>query len=390
MTPMAIDSDCDRRNSGSFATFYGWVLLLVFTILCGVDVTMLRAQGDSKLKLDTGKDVYQNACVSCHGVDGKGAARTTVAFDTRLPDFTDCSFATKEPDGDWSATIHNGGPARGFSTIMPAFRDALTDEQVDNVIGYMRGFCTNPAWPRGDLNMPRALVTEKAFPENEVVISSSFNTSRTSGIGTTLILERRVGSSGQIEAALPYLYTKETDSWMHGFGDASIGYKHMLFHNNDAGSIFSVAGELAAPTGDPSKGTGGETPLFETFAAFDQALPADMFVQFRTGLELPFHPDLAPRAWYAHTAVGQSFSAGGGLGRTWTPMVEFIADRDIESGAKTNWDILPQLQIPLSKRMHILGNVGLRVPMNNTAGRAVQFMYYLLWDFADGSLKAGW
>jgi ribosomal protein S2 len=40
--------------------------------------------------------------------------------------------------------------------------------------------------------------------------------------------------------------------------------------------------------------------------------------------------------------------------------------------------------------MHILGSVGLRLPVNNTAGRAIQLMYYLLWDFADGSLKEGW
>ena len=384
------------RIAGNAASLSAWLLLLVFVILCGIDVTILRAQtsgnATSKLKLDTGKDVYQAACLSCHGVDGKGAPRTAVGFDTRLPDFADCSFATKEPDGDWSATIHNGGPARGFSTIMPAFRDVLDEDQIDKVIGYMRGFCTSKSWPQGDLNFPRAFITEKAFPENEVVLTSSFNTSRTSGIGTTLVLERRVGSSGQIEAALPYMYTKEAaaDSWMHGFGDASIGYKHKVFHSNEAGSIMSVAGEIIAPTGDVSKGTGGETPVFETFVAFDQALPRDISFQFRTGFELPFHTDIAPKAWYAHTAIGQSFSAGGGLGRTWTPMVEFIVDRDFESGAKTNWDIVPQLQIPLSKRMHILASVGVRMPVNNTAGRATQFLYYLLWDYADGSLKAGW
>ena len=91
-----------------------------------------------------------------------------------------------------------------------------------------------------------------------------------------------------------------------------------------------------------------------------------------------------------HTAIGQSFSAGGGLGRTWSPMMEFIADRDLESGAITNWDVVPQLQIPLSKRMHILGSVGFRMPVNNTVERAKQVMFYVLWDFADGSLKAGW
>jgi len=379
------------------------LLFIACVLFSGFEAVILNAQsgqtpaagattGVEALKLDTGQDIYRASCVSCHGVDGRGASRTLVAFETRLPDFTDCSFATKEPDGDWSATIHNGGPARGFSTIMPSFRDALTDEQIDMVIGYMRGFCTSRAWPQGDLNFPRAFITEKAFPENEVVLSSSINSSRTSGVDTTLIIEKRVGPAGQIEVGLPYSYTKgdPAAAWTNGFGDASIGYKHMLFHNNDAGSIFSVAGEFIAPTGDPSKDTGGETPVFETFAAFDQALPKDVFVQFRTGVELPFHTDLAPKAWYAHTAIGQSFSAGGGLGRTWTPMVEFIADRDLESGARMNWDIVPQLQIPLSKRMHILADIGVRVPMNNTAGRPVQVMYYLLWDFADGSLKEGW
>jgi mono/diheme cytochrome c family protein len=380
-----------------------WLLLFACLLFCGFEAVLLNAQsaqapapgtvtGVENLKLDTGQDIWRAACVSCHGVDGRGAPRTQVVFETRLPDFTDCSFATKEPEGDWSATIHNGGPARGFSTIMPAFRDALTDDQIDKVIGYMRGLCTDARWPAGDLNFPRAFVTEKAFPENEVVITTSFNTQRTSGIDNTLVIEKRIGPSGQVEVALPYSYTKEDPAagWMHGFGDASIGYKHKLFHSNEKGSIFSVAGEVAAPTGDPSKGTGGETGLFETFAAFDQAFPKDTFVQFRAGFELPFHTDIAPKAWYAHTAIGQSFSAGEGLGRTWTPMVEFIADRDIEDGARTNWDILPQLQIPLSKRMHILGNIGVRVPMNNTAGRPVQVMYYLLWDFADGTLKQGW
>ena len=83
----------DRRVAGSLAPLSAWLLLLVFVILCGVDVSILRAQTSSptnssaKLKLDTGKDVYQAACVSCHGVEGKGAQRTAVGFDTRLPRF---------------------------------------------------------------------------------------------------------------------------------------------------------------------------------------------------------------------------------------------------------------------------------------------------------------
>ena len=387
---MNIAQDGRCRVHGSRPAWPAWLLLLVFVCLCSLDVTILRAQTTSTLKLDTGRDIYQNACATCHGVDGRGAPKTAVGFDRRLPDFTDCSFATKEPDGDWAATILNGGPARGFSPIMPAFRDVLDEDQVDKVIGHMRAFCTDRSWPPGNLNFPRALVTEKAFPESEVVVTSSFNMSRTSGVANMLVLEKRVGSTGQIEAVLPYAFTKEDTDWAHGFGDVALAYKQKLYHNDSTGSIFSVVGEYITPTGDVSKGTGGETPVVETFAALGQGLPRDSFVQVQAGFEFPLHPEIAPKAWYLHTAFGQSFSAGRGLGRTWTPMLEVIADRDLESGAKTNWDLVPQLQIPISKRMHILGNIGVRFPVNNTASRPVQFIYYLLWDFADGSLKEGW
>jgi len=47
----------------------------------------------------TGEEVYRAACLTCHGPDGTGSARTVVGFDTPLPDFTDCAFASAEADG---------------------------------------------------------------------------------------------------------------------------------------------------------------------------------------------------------------------------------------------------------------------------------------------------
>ena len=71
-------------------------------------------------------------------------------------------------------------------------------------------------------------------------------------------------------------------------------------------------------------------------------------------------------------------------------MAEFIADRDLVTGATTNWDIVPEIQIPISKRMHILANVGVRIPVNNTEERPKQIIFYILWDYVDGTLKQGW
>ena len=79
---------------------------------------------------------------------------------------------------------------------MPSFRDALTSEQMDKVIGYLRHFCTEPAWPRAELNLPRALVTEKAYPENETVITTTVNAHGSPGVTNEIVH----GGSAMVQA----------------------------------------------------------------------------------------------------------------------------------------------------------------------------------------------
>jgi hypothetical protein len=86
-----------------------------------------------------------------------------------FPDFNDCATNTVEPLADWMAVAHRGGPVRALDRHMPAFGDALSEDQLEQAIRHLWTFCTDPAWPRGDLNLPRAFFTEKAFPENETV-----------------------------------------------------------------------------------------------------------------------------------------------------------------------------------------------------------------------------
>jgi mono/diheme cytochrome c family protein len=350
------------------------------------------AQPRRSRNLETGKDIYEAGCVACHGRDGKGQARELAGFEppATFPDFSDCRTATPEPDVQWRAIVTNGGPARGFSRIMPAFRDVLTATQIDRVIGYLRTFCTEPSWPRGDLNFPRALVAEKAFPENETVVSSAANLNGEPGFATTATYERRIGSTAMLEVIVPYAFTHGDNGWGAAFGDLALGYKQKLWHSLARGSIFSAGGEVIAPTGNTTLGTGGASTIFETFVAFGQRLPADSFVQVHTGFELPAHPDQVARAYYLRTAVGKTFSNEAGLGRRWSPMMEVIADRELTGGAVTNWDVIPELQIPISRRMHVLADVGVRVPVNNTAGRPKQILFYALWDWVDGSLTEGW
>ena len=138
---------------------------------------ILYSQARGPAQLTSGKEIFEAACVACHGHDGKGTPQANLGFEppATFPDFTDCNATSREADADWSAIIHDGGLARGFSQIMPSFRDALTDSQIDKVIRHLRGFCKEPSWPPGELNLPRPLVTEKAFPEDEWVLSTSVN-----------------------------------------------------------------------------------------------------------------------------------------------------------------------------------------------------------------------
>jgi hypothetical protein len=89
-------------------------------------------------------------------------------------------------------------------------------------------------------------------------------------------------------------------------------------------------------------------------------------------------------------AVGQSLAPDHGLGRLFSPQLEFLADRNFEPGAVTDWDILPEMQVTVSRRQHVRAAVGVRTPFTDTAGRAPQVEFYVLWDWADGKLWEGW
>ena len=346
----------------------------------------------SKLTLDTGQQIYAAGCVSCHGPNGEGQSQNLAGFEppATFPDFSDCVTSTVEPDVQWRAIITHGGPARGFSRIMPSFKDLLSQEQIGKVIAYVRTMCTDDAWPRGDLNLPRPILTEKAFPENETVISGSMNAEGTPGIGSTVIYERRIGSSAMMEAIIPFDFTHDNRAWGSAFGDVALGYKQKLHHSMRRGSIVSVGGELIVPTGNKALGTGGESTIFEGFAAYGQILPRTSFLQLHTGFELPAHTDKVPKAYFLRAAIGKTFATNGGLGRRWSPMVELVGDRELEPGASINWDVVPEIQIPINTRMHLLGSLGVRIPVSNTAGRQKQVLLYVLWDWVDGSILQGW
>jgi hypothetical protein len=232
-------------------------------------------------------------------------------------------------------------------------------------------------------------VTEKAFPESEFVISTSANATGAASWETHAIHEQTLSKRDQIEVDVPWVLQNVDHNLESHMGDMTIGLKHVMFSSLRTGSILSLQGGVLPPTGSTKLGGAGTT-VFEPFAAFDQLWRTNTWVQFQMGASLPVDTKKSPQSMFWNTAVGQTFAQDLRLGRQWSPMVEFVATRDLVDGAKTDWDVLPEMQVTLSSRQHIRADIGVRTPFTNTAGRPPQVQFYILWDWADGKFWEGW
>jgi len=342
-----------------------------------------------------GASLYQAACANCHGSDGTGADPSFLAFEEVMPDFTFCSFASREPDSDWVGVAHDGGPARGFSPMMPAFGELLGPEELQRVMDYVRTLCTDPRWPRGELNLPRAMFTEKAYPEDELVwtVDAPVEGGEASFMNE-VIFEKRVWPRSQLEVVLPFGVRERggdgpgAGDWQGGLGDVVLGLKHTLFHSFSAGSIVSAAGEVKLPTGKRERGFGSGTTVFETFVSWGQILPSDFFLQLQGVGEFPTASGRANEV-VARGALGRTFTQGS-WGRAWSPMLELQGKREWEEGEPWDWDVVPQFQVTLNTRQHVMANLAVLVPMTRRGERQARLYAYLLWDWFDGGFFEGW
>jgi mono/diheme cytochrome c family protein len=394
VSPVEIFGKVDMQSHLADSSLNRKRALLFVAVLTGVAGWALAQNAPpAKLKLNTGKEVYQAACVACHGPDGKGMPDTTVAFQKpkTFPDFTECDQTTPELNKDWEATIRDGGAGRGFSRIMPSFGEALNSKQIEEVAKYLRGFCADKRWPRGEFNLPLPQFTEKAFPEDEVIITSHINAQRTAGVSNDIISENTFGARNQLEVDAPIDFVRSAPGdWHGGIGDATIGLKRVVFANLNTGSILSGFGGVILPSGSTAHGLGSGVTQFETFAAFAQILPSESFVQLQLGTDQPTDTAKAPRSLFWRSAFGKTFRQSNGLGRMWTPIVELVANKDFLRGTTPDWDVVPQFQVTLSARQHVRINLGTSIPVTNTSNRPIQVVFYVLWDWFDGGLLKGW
>lgn len=86
--------------------------------------------------LAAGKKLYDQNCAACHGPDGEGDG---VAGKQLNPPPSNITVSAKMPmstDGYLFWTIAEGGMP--LHTAMPPFKDTLKEEQIWQIIGYLR------------------------------------------------------------------------------------------------------------------------------------------------------------------------------------------------------------------------------------------------------------
>jgi len=344
----------------------------------------------------TGEEIFRLACATCHAVDGSGSPQSVVGFALPLPnghtfpDFNDCPTNTVEPFADWIAVVTRGGPIRALDRHMPAFGDALTAEQIERTVRYLGSFCRDKAWPRGDLNLPRAFFTEKAFPENETVWTTGVTGSDAKAVVNQLVYEHRIGARNQYEITVPFAVQQNAAGgpWARGLGDIELAFRRTFYASESRGSIFAAGGALTLPTGKETEGLGNGYRVYEPFAMWGQLLGPSGFLQLHAGYEIPSDQDAADNEAFLRTALGYTFAEDQGFGRAWTPMAELLVAKPDGGGAE--WDVVPQMQISLSRLQHVLLSVGVRIPINEREERRPQFLTYFLWDWFDGGLFQFW
>jgi mono/diheme cytochrome c family protein len=88
--------------------------------------------------VEQGKKLYGQFCATCHGQSGKGDGPAAAALNPKPRDHTDKEYMSKLSDDDLFKVIKNGGASVGKSPLMPAWGASLKDEQIQDVIRYVR------------------------------------------------------------------------------------------------------------------------------------------------------------------------------------------------------------------------------------------------------------
>ncbi len=325
-----------------------------------------------------GASVYQSTCAVCHGANGSPDPESPVVKGLGvLPaDLSDPLFNSREPAGDWEMVVKYGGDALGLAVQMPPHEAVLSDEQISDVVAYVKSLADTSAYPPGEMNLFLPVRTKKAFPEDEVVYKGRY-TSRDGPDAwkNVLEIEKRFGKAGQ--GILEFVHVD--DGTVSELTAVEVGWKQALSWSMT--HVFSAAAVYAIPVDQPDND--GE---LQTYFAFGAEISPSWIFQSSLRFKFPVDKasdgevELAGIVHYVHSPWP----------RRVFPALEIVAEEPFRSrNGDLEWTALPQVRIGLTKGGHVAMNLGVEFPLSDQDWDR-SFHLTLLWDFADGSLFKGW
>ncbi len=363
---------CHKEGVTVHMTSRRSLISLVFALL-----PLTAVSQEVEIDFSNGKSMYDAWCGRCHGLDGKGIVAEELELEAPPPDFSDCSFNSREPRKDWKAVITHGGQARGLSMSMPAWGEALTEKQIDLMIEHIKTFCPDRSWPQGELNFRRAQVTAKAFPENEALLIPTYTHAGARTSTTRFVYEERIGPKGQWEVSLPF--SSNHSSSVNGLGDIEVAGKILLHDDLRTLSVVSAGLEVGLPTGDASSGLGSGTWKLVPFLAAGKDF-GPFFLQSSIKYEHPLKGN-EKELVYALAFTYPLIDGKKGL----IPMLEFHGITSLGEGHTTLF-LTPQLYVGLVKRGHIALSIGTQFPVAGEKLFDYRIVAFFLWEYADGGL----
>jgi mono/diheme cytochrome c family protein len=104
---------------------------------------LAQTKGDPK----AGKVKYDANCIGCHGATGKGDGAAAAALNPKPQDHTDGKIMNALTDKYLFDIIKQGGKAMQKAAIMPAANKKLTDQDISDMVAYIRSLANPPYKP---------------------------------------------------------------------------------------------------------------------------------------------------------------------------------------------------------------------------------------------------
>ena len=354
-------------------------LCTFLTVAClGVVVYAADAHGSLDPLLH-GREIFQNNCIMCHGEDAKGTGQLAAALPVKPANLTDCQLTAEDPVEVVQGIIRHGGPYAGRSSAMPAFGNSLTDAEIADVARYVKSLCADPDWVPGELNFPRPLLTDKAFPEQEMIVGGRFGRNGKNVDEYWGRLEYRVNGLTNIEITSRALSINPNNGPTEsGLGDTSLSVKRVVAFSPRNRALASVGLQLTLPTGNDQRGLGDGSVVFEPNlrAGIDWK---QIVMQVAGALAFPDRSADINSLAALDVAIGRYYFPDPRL--QITPMIEFNTITRISgpSTGETKSTILPQVRV---KWLVWALGVGVQMPITDAREFEVRPMFDVVYEYA--------